>query len=63
MYNTGKAVSEKRVQNPIQGSIDHRGVDPEGVDLPVSICECLGVLVDDWQGASVSILPDAGTKA
>ena len=24
-----------------------RGVDPEGVDLPVSIYECLGLLVDD----------------
>ena len=30
------------------GSNDHRSIDSEGVDLPVSIYERLGVLIDDW---------------
>jgi hypothetical protein len=38
-------------------SIGLRGVDPEGVDLPVSIRECLGVLVDDWWNTSINIPP------
>lgn len=37
------------------GSIDDRGVDTERVYLPVSIYECLGVLIDDWWGISISV--------
>jgi len=47
LCNARETVNERKVHNRMRGSVDHRGVDPEGVDLPVSICKCLGVLVDD----------------
>ena len=35
-------------------SLRRRGVNAQGVDLPISVFKCLGVLVDNWQRITVS---------
>lgn len=33
----------------------HGDVDVEGVDFPVSVRKCLGVLIDDWRSGPMSM--------
>lgn len=46
----GNTTKEKGTRKVLEGSMGmhHRSVDTKGVDLPVSIYEGLGVLIDDW---------------
>lgn len=47
MYNTRNKMNKKDAGLILGESTGRRGIDTEGVDLPVSICERLGVLIDD----------------
>lgn len=47
--DVGNTTNEKGTREVLEGSMrmHHRGMDTNGVDLPVSIYEGLGVLIDD----------------
>ena len=61
VYRTPRAGTRMIRRTACGGSTNHGGVDPQGVDFPVSIYECLRVLVDDWYDVPVSVPPNTAT--